>query len=94
MPTSIKRVWYTGRFESALRYIANVHYNVPLSSTLQACGYDAQVESTTFKLNTMDYYTLEQMAMLFRAHALFPFWMAATCLAVISLLIPKSKKDD
>lgn len=52
MPTSIKRVWYTGRFESALRYIANVHYNVPLSLTLQACGYDAQVESTTLQTLT------------------------------------------
>jgi len=46
MLTSIKRVWYTERFDSALRYIANVHYNVPLLMTLQACGYDAQVEST------------------------------------------------
>ena len=49
MLTSIKRVWYTERFDSALRYIANVHYNVPLLMTLQACGYDAQVESTIFK---------------------------------------------
>lgn len=63
--------------------------------TLQACGYDAQVESTTLiKTNDMDYYSLEEMATLFKAHPLFIYWLAATCLAVIALLIPKSKKDD
>ena len=63
--------------------------------TLQACGYDKQVESTTLiKINNMDYYSLEEMAVLFKAHPLFIYWLAATCLAVIGLLIPKSKKDD
>jgi len=41
-----------GWFDSTPHYTANVHYNVPLSLTLQACGYDVQVESTTLQTLT------------------------------------------
>jgi hypothetical protein len=42
----------------------------------------------------MDYFTLEEMAFLFRLHPLFPYWLAVTCLAVIGLLMPKMKKQN
>lgn len=42
----------------------------------------------------MDYFTLEEMAVLFRLHPLFPYWLAITGLAIIGLLMPKAKKND